>query len=119
MSGAVGVRADSQTLILRHALGIGDDGRGTTYRNHFVTGAGSKDYADCIALVKRGDMIRRDGNALTGGDFVFYVTDQGRAAARPAAPERLTRSQRRYLAFLDADSGMSFGEWLRYEGRRA
>jgi hypothetical protein len=31
----------------------------------------------------------------------------------------MTRSQRRYSAFLDADSSLSFGEWLKYCAGRA
>lgn len=36
----------------------------------------------------------------------------GEASPRPP---KLTRSQMRYQRFLDADSGVSFREWLRYE----
>lgn len=112
--------SDRQIQILRHALGIGHDGRGATYRNHFVTGPGSKDFDSCMALVEEGCMVRRDGSPLTGGDDLFIVTDKGRAAARNTEPEkRLTRSQRRYRAYLASDSGLPFGEWLRYEGRAA
>lgn len=67
--------------ILRHSLGIGEDGKGTAYRNHFVTGEGSKDYADCMALVASGHMTRREGGDLTGGDDLFHVTEAGKAAA--------------------------------------
>lgn len=105
---------DSRQLnILRHSLGIGDDGRGAAYRNHFVTGEGSTDYPHCMALVESGHMKHRAGNQLTGGDDLFVVTDAGRIAARCAAPERMTRSQKRYRAFLDADSGLTFGQWIR------
>ncbi len=31
----------------------------------------------------------------------------------------MTRSQRRYEAFLEEDSGLRFGEWLRTSGARA
>ena len=102
--------------ILRHALGIGDDGCGASYRNHFVTGPGSKDYASCCALVDQGLMVRRDGSPLTGGDDLFIVTDRGRIAAK-GSPQPLTRAQRRYRAFLDADSSMRFGDWLRANSR--
>lgn len=64
--------------IMLHALGLNRSSTG--YRNHFVTGEWSKDYADCESLVAKGLMWRKDGSELTGGDFVYYVTDAGRAA---------------------------------------
>lgn len=99
--------------ILRHALGTGEGGRRPTYRNYFVTGEGSIDYLLCTQLVVLGYMTRVAGNAATGGDDVFYVTDAGRAAARPSPAPKLTRSQQRYQDWLDADSGLRFGEWIR------
>ena len=73
-----------QLQILRHSLGLRDDGKGREYRNHFVTGEGSDDYPSCVALVDAGLMTRCKGNALTGGDDVFYATDAGKDAARAA-----------------------------------
>nr|WP_308006515.1 hypothetical protein [Xanthomonas albilineans] len=99
--------------ILRHSLGIGNDGHSPCYRNHFVTGVGCNNHPLCVQLVALGFMTKHKGNALTGGDDLFTVTDAGRAAARPTTPNRLSRSQQRYREFLDADSGMSFGEWIR------
>src|SRR6478609_3022343 len=43
-----------QLHILQHSLGLDEHGRGTMYRSHFVTGEGSKDHADCMALVEAG-----------------------------------------------------------------
>lgn len=73
---------EQQLLILRHSLGIGDDGNGRAYRNHFVTGEGSTDYPSCIALVEAGMMTRRRGDPLSGGDDIFLVTPKGALAAR-------------------------------------
>lgn len=70
-----------QLHILRHSLGLSSSGKGHCYRNHFVTGEGSDDHGSCIALVESGHMVKRRGNALTGGDDLFTVTDEGRAAA--------------------------------------
>lgn len=67
--------------VLRHSLGLDSNGRGRAFRNHFVTGEGSDDYSACCALVDAGLMTRRNGNALSGGDDIFIVTDAGRAAA--------------------------------------
>jgi hypothetical protein len=106
--------------ILQHAIGRDEYGQPRSasnpeFRNHFVTGPGSEDYELCCQAVEQGLMTRRPGNALTGGDDVFYVTEAGRQFVTEHSPKppKLTRSQRRYEAFLDADSGLTFGEWLR------
>jgi hypothetical protein len=56
--------------------------------------------------------------AITGGDGCFIVTDAGRAyvAKHSPPPPKLTRSQRRFQAFLDEASGLSCGEWLHAGG---
>jgi len=107
--------SEQQLHILRHALGVGEDGCGTSYRSHFVTGKGGADHQHCMALVERGYMVQRTGNAVTGGDDLFMVTDAGRAAAREQTPHppKLTRSQQRYRQYLRYDGGVTFGEYLR------
>lgn len=69
---------DNQREILRHALGLGRNS--DAYRNYFVTGPGSDDYADCEALVAAGLMTKRSGGPLSGGDPVYRVTDAGQDA---------------------------------------
>jgi len=101
--------------ILQHSLGLDQYGRGREYRQHFVTGEGSTDYPVCMDLVARGMMVRRDGNELSGGDDIFIVTDAGRAyvASNSPEPPKLSRSAQRYRRYLDADSSLRFGEWLK------
>lgn len=106
--------------ILQHSLGLDQYGEGRQYRNHFCTGPGSTDFDDCRALVADGLMTERSGNALSGGDSVFHVTPKGidyvalNSSKRPPEP-KLTRSQKRYRAWLNADCGLSFAEWLGVE----
>jgi hypothetical protein len=109
------VRAQTRLHILQHSLGVDPCGRGTTLRNHFITEPGSADHAHCLALVAAGLMTRRAGNELTGGGDLFMVTAAGRAfvAANSPLPPRLTRAQQRYRRFLNADCGMTFGEWIK------
>jgi hypothetical protein len=104
-----------QLHILHHSLGLDQYGQGTFYRNHFVTGEGSKDHADCMALVNAGFMTVRSGNALSGGDDVFRVTDAGKAAVveHSPAPPKLTRSQQNYQDWLNYDSSLSFIEYMK------
>ena len=103
--------------ILQHSLGVDQFGQGNQYRNHFVTGEGSKDYPTCVLAVALGLMTMRAGNDLSGGDDVFFVTDAGKRcmAENSPQPPKLTRSQRRYRDFLEADwfTG-SFREWISY-----
>lgn len=101
--------------ILQHSLGCDEFGRGTMYRNHFVTGEGSDDYPICMEAVALGLMNRRDGFEMTGGMDLFTVTVEGKQwmAENSPAPPKLTRSQRRYQAFLNADTGLSFIEFAR------
>jgi len=101
--------------ILRHALGVGDGGLERSYRNHFVTGEGGADHQHCMALVTRGYMVQRAGNAITGGDDLFTVTAAGREAVQQntPTPPKLTKSQQRYQKFLRYDGGVTFGEYLR------
>lgn len=80
---------EEQREIMRHALGLNRGDR--DYRNHFVTGPGSTDYPHCEALVAAGLMTKRAGNALSGGDDIYSVTDAGRAALKaPNRPSRRT-----------------------------
>lgn len=112
--------ADRQLEILQHALGLNQYGQGSQYRNHFVTGPGSKDYDDCCALVEAGMMQNKGASPLSGGNDCFVVTRAGIshvAENSPPAP-KLSRSQSRYRAWLRADCGLSFAEWLGIDGKR-
>lgn len=112
-----------QLQILQHSIGADQHGRIVRGggRNHFVTGEGSKDHSHCMANVAAGLMTRRAGSAISGGDDIFHVTDAGRKAVAEHSPPppKLTRSQRRYEAFLEEDSSLTFGEWLRATSRRS
>jgi hypothetical protein len=53
--------------ILQHSLGLDEYGRGTFYRNRFVTGEGSTDHPLCMELVALGYMKRFPAVELFGG----------------------------------------------------
>jgi hypothetical protein len=101
--------------ILQHSLGVDQYGRGQQYRNRFVTGPESTDFDACVALVTLGLMKDLGAVAMYGGMHYFEVTREGKAyvSQNSPPPPKLTRGQKRYEAFLRADSGLSFGEWLR------
>ena len=117
-----------QLEILQHALGLNKYGKCGSHedprqcrdshsdlpghRNRFC--AGADDEVTCRQLVALGFMVQHPRTEW----LPYYncsVTEAGRKAVRdesPAAP-RLTRSQKNYRAFLSADTGMSFLEWLK------
>jgi hypothetical protein len=97
--------------ILQHALGLDQYGHGKSYRNHFC--AGGEDEAACRELVALGYMAQHP-TTETYPYFNCSVTDAGTKAVRAEspAPPKLSRSQKNYRAFLDADTGLSFFEWL-------
>lgn len=108
--------ADPLDAILCHMRGLNercDD----SDRNLFVSGGSGEDFERLIALEAGGFVERlRTPKFCAASDVVWRCTDLGSARARTAhnrAKPKLTRSQRRYLDFLNADCGASFGEWLR------
>lgn len=110
----------NQLHILQHSLGLDEYGRGRTYRNRFVTGAGSADHPDCLALVEQGFMTRVANVAMFGGDDYFTVTDAGRraAVANSPAPPKLTRAQQTYRDWLNYEGGMPFIEYAKWKSRQ-
>jgi len=102
-----------QLHILQHSLGVDKHGQGEQYRNNYVCDPGDPDIDALIAaglMADRGSM-----GELTDGMHVYMVTDAGKVVMREQSPPppRLTRSQRRYQAFLDNDCGLTFREWLK------
>jgi hypothetical protein len=108
---AVNFMTVRQLEILQHSLGVDQYGQGQMYRNHFCAGGG--DEHTCRELVEMGYMA-----TFTRSYLPYYnctVTEAGKAAmmAESPKPPKLTRSQKRYREFLDADTGRSFIEWLK------
>lgn len=109
--------------ILQHALGRDEYGiqrknGGEDYRNHFV--AGGDDVATCREAVSLGLMVEHPSSDISGGMAWFHVTDAGMAYITEHSPKppKLTRGQRRYQRYLDADCGLTFREWLKGAAHR-
>lgn len=102
-----------QLHVLQHALGLDKYGQGEMYRNHFC--AGGTDEQICRELVEMGYMRVFAPNASPLPYYNCTVTQEGKRAVREQspAPPKLTRSQKRYREFLEADTGRKFGEWLK------
>jgi hypothetical protein len=106
-----------QLEIIQHTLGVDQYGRfprGGQYRNFFC--AGGADEVICRELVALG-LMKQHATTEVYPDFNCSVTDEGRVAMFKASPNppKLSRSQKRYQAFLDADCGVTFGEWIKRE----
>jgi len=100
-----------QLHILRHSLGLDDNGHGNQYRNYFCSGKDCDGFDDLLALC-RMKLMRPLGHQ--GANEYFAVTDEGiKAALKDVVYPKLTRSQIRYQRFLNADLGISFGEFLK------
>ena len=103
---------ERQLEILQHSLGLDQYGQGQMYRNHFC--AGGSDEETCRELVALGYMVQHETTKWLPY-FNCSVTDAGKEAIKRESPRapRLSRGQKRYRAFLEADTGESFGQWLK------
>lgn len=99
-----------QLEIIQHSIGVDQYGQGSMYRNHFC--AGGDDEQICRELVAMGYMETFERSYLPY--YNCTVTKAGKAAMRQESPKppKLTRSQQRYRAYLKADTGFSFREYL-------
>lgn len=96
--------------ILLHASGLNRAEEMT--RDYYICPAGDPTVE---ALVASGHLVSCGARAWLCGDTTYRLTERGRAAAlasRPPAP-KLTRSQKRYQAWLRAESGLRFDQWFR------
>lgn len=109
--------SEQQLEILQHSLGVDQYGRGQQYRNHFCAGGANED--TCRELVVMGYMATFQRSYLPY--YNCTVTDSGKAAmlAQSPKPPKLSRSQRRYRAWLRCDNGESFGQWLKDQKTKA
>lgn len=66
---------------MRHALGL--NRQAVPFRNHFVCAPGSTDYPAWEAMFEKGWATRRGpgGLGMCAEDFIYHVTEAGRAAA--------------------------------------
>lgn len=102
--------------ILQHALGRDQYGHGTDYRNHYCVGSGP-DLDTCREAVSQGLMTEHAPREISGGDFIFVVTNAGKAyiAEHSPKPPTMSRGKARYLRYLEVSDvcDWTFGEWLK------
>lgn len=73
---------EAERHVIEHSLGISQTGK--EYRNSFVAAPGHTDWPTLAGLVTRGLMTKRK-YPLAKDDFVFHVTEAGRAMIAAAA----------------------------------
>lgn len=110
--------------ILQHALGRDEFGQRKPgliedYRNHFCTSPGCSDWYHCEEAVRAGLMTKHPPRAISGGDWLFVVTPNGKAHVDHASPKppKVSRSKARYREYISSAAadlgGVSFGDWLK------
>lgn len=103
-----------QLHILRHSLGLDDTGRGREYRNHYAIATSCSGWPEVQALIEKGLMKDTGVVPMWGELHGVVVTEAGKEAARQLdSMPMLTLGQRRWRAWLHADNGLTFGEWLK------
>lgn len=97
--------------ILQHSLGLDQYAQGSMYRNRYVCDPNP----DTIAMLSMGWLKDCGPQEMMSNMHYYEVTDAGKIAMFAASqkPPKLTAAQRRYKAFLRADCGMTFIEWLK------
>lgn len=68
--------------ILRHSIGLDDNGAGREYRNHFATDPTTPDGKMCEELCTLGFMKDYGEQPIWGGMHCYCVTEAGMAVAR-------------------------------------
>jgi hypothetical protein len=109
---------DEKLQIMQHSLGLDQYGRGTQFRNHFVTGDGSSDWPLCNELVEQGLMTVRRNHHLSGSSDCFWVTDAGKkyVLEKSPKPPKESKSRARYQRFLEYGYGFrSFIDYCRWD----
>jgi hypothetical protein len=101
-----------QLQILQHSIGADQYGIPKHDRNHYCPGG--DDVNVCRSLVGIGLMIEHKASSMSGGCPVFTVTRDGKSAVcnESPKPSRLTRSQRRYQAYLHSEMDLTFFEFI-------
>ena len=109
--------------ILQHTLGLDQYGRGSMYRNHFVSGPGHHDQTVIDALVSKGLMeqsFRVSPGLLGEGGTMFFVTDAGIKWVQENSPKppKKTKAKERYQRWLEyRDSFDSFLDFCYWDAR--
>jgi hypothetical protein len=104
----------NQFNMMKHALGL--NYKETSFRNHYVSSKTGKDFDEWQYLVKNCLAVEMK-SSLIGYHFVcFQVTERGREIVKiliQKTKPKLTRSQKRYKAYLKSDTEETFIDWLR------
>lgn len=103
-----------QLHVLQHSLGVDEYGRGNRYRNRYLTDTDSSDGKIIKSLIALDFMASHGPQTLAGGMHYYYVTPLGERAMTEQSPKppQLTRSQRRYRAYLELEFNHSFIDFL-------
>ena len=62
-------------------------------------------------------MVDLGPQVITGGMHLYRVTELGIESALPPPPPKRSKARQRYIDYLDADSGLTFIQWLKARPR--
>lgn len=86
-------------------------------RNWFGTSLDCDDSREFEKLVKLGLAVSRKPESWMGDEILYHLTDEGKSFLDniPVPPvKKLTRSQKRYQAYLHSECSESFTEWIKF-----
>nr|ELR5041426.1 hypothetical protein [Providencia stuartii]ELR5082488.1 hypothetical protein [Providencia stuartii] len=92
--------------LMQHALGINEYTR-KPYRNYFLSSGKNEEWDN---LVKNGLAVSNKAPQGFCGDIYYQVTDKGKNVAIAKLPE--PKKPTKYDEYLDADTCITFAEWL-------
>ena len=104
--------------LMEHALGLTPENP-KSYRNYFAAAPNGRDIEEWQCLTDNG-YAECHGSRTVSGDLIYFsVSGNGqqivyeRCRIKDARKPKLTRSQKRYKAYLELDCGETFFEFLK------
>lgn len=86
-----------------------------TGRNFFGTSFNTKDSLEFEKLVEAGYATKREAADWMGDDVIYYLTEKGKnhvSSIKPIIAKPISRSKKRYQAYLHSETSESFIEFL-------
>ncbi|MGM0935922.1 MAG: hypothetical protein ACQEWL_04800 [Pseudomonadota bacterium] len=101
--------SQSSIELMQHALGINERNR-EPYRNYFLSSGKNEEWDN---LVKSGLAVSNKAPQGVCGDIYYQVTEQGKNVAIVKLPKpKAEKKNSNYEKYLDADTCLSFGEYI-------
>lgn len=101
--------SQSSIELMQHALGVNERNR-EPYRNYFLSSHEDNEWEE---LISKGLATSYPAPKGVCGDIYYQVTDEGKNVAIAKLPEpKAEKKNSNYEKYLDADTCLSFGEYI-------